>query len=101
MARTCRPSFPERGTLKLAFPKDHSIAVESLSRPNNRKILEDVAGEILGGIWKLEFELRDDLSVAGVKSEPQRPVDSMEVFQNDPKIQKALEIFKAEIQSEP
>jgi DNA polymerase-3 subunit gamma/tau len=95
------PLYPEHGTLKLAFPKDQSIAVESLSRPNNRKILEDVAGEILGGIWKLEFELRDDLSAASVKSEPPQPVDPMEVFRNDPMIQKALEIFKAEIQSEP
>jgi DNA polymerase III subunit gamma/tau len=92
------PLYPERGTLKLAFPKDHSIAVESLSRPNNRKILEDVAGEILGGTWKLEFELRDDLPVPPVKIGPMNPVD---LFKNDPMIQKALEIFKAEIQSEP
>jgi DNA polymerase III subunit gamma/tau len=92
------PLYPEHGTLKLAFPKDHSIAVESLSRPNNRKILEDVAGEILGGTWKLEFELRDDLSVPRVEIGPLNPVD---VFKNDPMIQKALEIFKAEIQSEP
>ena len=28
-------------------------------------------------------------------------VDPMELFKNDPKIQKALELFKAEIQSEP
>jgi DNA polymerase-3 subunit gamma/tau len=94
------PLYPERGTLKLAFPKNQSIAVESLSRPNNRKILEDVAGEILGGRWKLEFELRDDLSVARVKSESPQAVDPMEVFKNDPMIQKALEIFKGEIQSE-
>jgi DNA polymerase III subunit gamma/tau len=95
------PFYPERGILKLAFPKEHSIAVDSLSRPNNRKILEDVAGEILGGLWKLEFELRDDLPVAAVKSEAQQSVDSLQLFRNDPKIQKALEIFKAEIQSEP
>jgi DNA polymerase III subunit gamma/tau len=92
------PFYPEPGTLKLAFPKDQSIAVESLSRPNNRKILEDVAGEILGGNWKIEFELRDDDSIP--RERPQ-PVDPMEVFKNDPMIQKALEIFKAEIQSGP
>jgi DNA polymerase III subunit gamma/tau len=96
------PFYPERGTLKLAFPKDQSIAVESLSRPNNLRILEEVASEILGGSWKLEFELRDDLSAARVKSEPSPgTIDATEVFKNDPKIQKALEIFKAEIQSEP
>ncbi|MBV9106475.1 MAG: DNA polymerase III subunit gamma/tau [Verrucomicrobia bacterium] len=95
------PFYPERGTLKLAFPSDQSIAVESLSRPNNLRILEEVASEILGGSWKLEFELRDDLSVARVKSElSPGPIDATEAFKNDPKIQKALEIFQAEIQSE-
>ena len=59
------PLYPERGTLRLAFPKDQFLAVESLSRPNNRKILEDVAGEILGGDWKLDFELQEDLSRLG------------------------------------
>jgi DNA polymerase-3 subunit gamma/tau len=94
------PFYPERGTLKLLFPRDQSIAVESLSRPNNRKILEDVASEMLGGRWKLEFELRDQLP-ARTKYEPLQPAKPTEVFKNDPMIQKALEIFKAEIQSEP
>jgi DNA polymerase III subunit gamma/tau len=93
--------FSERGTLKLAFPKDQSIAVESLSRPNNRRLLEEVAGDVLGGTWKLEFELREDLASSEVKSGPRQVADPMEVFRNDPMIQKALEIFKAEIQSEP
>jgi DNA polymerase III subunit gamma/tau len=94
------PIYPEHGTLKLLFPRDQSIAAESLSRPNNRKILEDVAGEIFGGRWKLEFELRDELP-ARPKYEPLQPAKPTEVFKNDPMIQKALEIFKAEIQSEP
>jgi DNA polymerase-3 subunit gamma/tau len=94
------PIYPEHGTLKLLFPRDQSIAVESLSRPNNRKILEDVAGEIFGGRWKLEFELRDELP-ARPKYEPLQSAKPTEVFKNDPMIQKALEIFKAEIQSEP
>ncbi|MBV8375410.1 MAG: AAA family ATPase, partial [Verrucomicrobia bacterium] len=96
------PFYPEPGTLKLAFPKDQSMAVESLSRPNNLRILEEVASEIMGGSWKLEFEMRDDLSADRMKSEPAPgSIDPVEVFKNDPKIQKALEIFKAEIQSDP
>jgi DNA polymerase III subunit gamma/tau len=94
------PLFPQRGILKLAFPNEKSIAFESLSRPNNRKLLEEVAGEILGGTWQLEFELRDELSAPAMQSGPPQPVDPMEVFRNDPMIQKALEIFKAEIQSD-
>jgi hypothetical protein len=63
--------------------------------------LEEVANEILGGPWKLEFELRDDLFAGQDKFETAAPADPMELFKNDPKIQKALELFKAEIQSEP
>jgi DNA polymerase-3 subunit gamma/tau len=95
------PLYLEPGTLKLAFPTEQSIAVESLSRPNNRKILEEVTGEILGGPWKIEFEFRDDLFAGQDRVETAAPVDPLELFKNDPKIQKALELFKAEIQSEP
>ena len=95
------PFFLERGRLKLAFPENQKIAVESLSRPNNRKNLEEVTGEIVGETWKLEFELRADLPVPGKPAtEAQKPANPMDEFRNDPMIQKALELFKAEIQSE-
>jgi DNA polymerase III subunit gamma/tau len=95
------PFFLERGRLKLAFAEDQQIAVESLSRPNNRRLLEEVTGEIVGDTWKLEFELRADLPVPSKPAtEAQKPADPMEDFRNDPMIQKALELFKAEIQSE-
>ena len=94
------PLSLERGALKLGFPRDHFIGVESLSRPNNQKLLEEVVGDLLGGSWKVEFELRDDLAVAEVRPTPEQPVAPMEDFKNDPMIQKALEIFKAEIQAE-
>jgi hypothetical protein len=35
-----------------------------------------------------------------MKREPAQPSDPMEDFKKDPMIQKALEIFKAEIQSD-
>jgi DNA polymerase III subunit gamma/tau len=91
----------ENETLKLGFPKNSSLAVESLSRPNNQKLLEDVVGQVLGGSWKLNFELRDDLLPAEMKPMLAQPIDPMEDFKKDPMIQKALEIFKAEIQSDP
>lgn len=94
------PLSLENGTLKLGFPKDHSIGVESLSRPNNQKLLEEVVGEVVGGAWKVVFELRDDLAAAEVRPSPATPPGPLEDFKNDPMIQKALEIFKAEIQSE-
>jgi DNA polymerase-3 subunit gamma/tau len=90
----------ENGTLKLGFPKNYSLAVESLSRPNNLKLLEEVVGQVFGGAWRLEFELRDDLSAPEMKRELAQPSDPMEDFKKDPMIQKALEIFNAEIQSD-
>jgi DNA polymerase III subunit gamma/tau len=95
------PFFLERGKLKLAFPVDKSIAVESLSRPNNRKLLEEVAGEILGGDWEIAFELRDDLPARNITAvEPPKSFDPIQEFRKDPMIRKALELFKAEIQAE-
>jgi DNA polymerase III subunit gamma/tau len=89
----------ENGTLKLGFPKNYSLAVESLSRPNHQKLIEEVVGQLLGGSWRLEFELRDDLSAAEIRPVQSQQIDPMEDFKKDPMIQKALEIFKAEIHS--
>jgi len=86
----------ENGILRLGFPKGQELAAESLSRPNHRKLLEDVLSEILGDTWKMEFETRDDLSSPAQNT----AADSTQTFKNDPMIQKALEIFKAEIQSD-
>ncbi|HEV3210664.1 MAG TPA: DNA polymerase III subunit gamma/tau [Chthoniobacterales bacterium] len=90
----------DNGTFQLGFPKDQELAVESLSRPNNRKLLEDVLSEILGGRWKIVFEMREDLSLPTATTTAEEPVDPLQSFKNDPMIQKALEIFKAEIQSD-
>jgi DNA polymerase III subunit gamma/tau len=95
------PLSLESGTLKLGIPKEHAIGLESLSRPTNQKLLEEVVGEIVGGSWKVVFELRDDLAVAEVRPTPAQPPGPLDDFKNDPMIQKALEIFKAEIQSDP
>lgn len=89
----------ESGTLTLGFPKDRAIAIESLSRANTKTFLEEICGEVLGQACKLEFELKDGLAPVSRPAAP-KPVDPMEDFKNDPLIQKALELFKAEIQAE-
>jgi DNA polymerase III subunit gamma/tau len=88
----------ERGTLTLGFAKDRAIAVESLSRANTKTFLEEICGEVLGQACKLQFELKDGLTPVSRPAAP-KPVDPMEDFKNDPLIQKALELFKAEIQA--
>jgi len=94
------PILLDNGTFRLGFPKDQELAVESLSRPNNRKLLEDALSEILGGRWKIGFETREDISLPATTTTAEEPVDPLQSFKNDPMIQKALEIFKAEIQSD-
>jgi DNA polymerase-3 subunit gamma/tau len=94
------PTFFADGIFRLGFPKDQELAVEGLSRPNNRKLLEDLLNEILGGTWKIEFEIVEGLTPPASPATIEKSADSLELFKNDPLIQKALEIFKAEIQSE-
>jgi DNA polymerase III subunit gamma/tau len=89
----------ESGILTLGFPKDRVIAVESLSRANTKAFLEEICGEVLGQACKLQFEFKDGLTPISRPAAP-KPVDPMEDFKNDPLIQKALELFKAEIQAE-
>ena len=89
----------ESGTLTVGFPKDRAIAVESLSRANTKTFLEEICEEVLGQACKLQFELKDGLPLVSGSAAP-KPVDPMEDFKNDPLIQKALELFKAEIQAE-
>jgi DNA polymerase-3 subunit gamma/tau len=89
----------ESGTLTLGFPKDRAIAVESLSRANTKAFLEEICREVLGQACKLQFELKDGLTPVS-RPAVLKPVDPMEDFKNDPLIQKALELFKAEIQAE-
>jgi DNA polymerase-3 subunit gamma/tau len=94
------PTLLGNGTFRLAFPKDQQLAAESLSRPNNRKLLEDILSELLGGSWSLEFETREETSPPAATAPVDKPIDPLQSFKNDPMIQKALEIFKAEIQSD-
>jgi DNA polymerase-3 subunit gamma/tau len=94
------PTLLGNGTFRLAFGKDQQLAAESLSRPNHRKLLEDILSELLGGSWRMEFEMREETSLPEATAPADKPIDPLQSFKNDPMIQKALEIFKAEIQSD-
>jgi hypothetical protein len=48
----------------------------------------------------LEFETREETSPPTATAPADKPIDPLQSFKNDPMIQKALEIFKAEIQSD-
>lgn len=85
----------------IAFPKEQALAMESISRPTHRTYLEGLLQEITGQKLKIRCEMQAGLVVVP-PTLPERkveaPVDPMEDFKNDPLIQKALEIFKGEIQ---
>jgi DNA polymerase-3 subunit gamma/tau len=85
--------------LRLGFASQHSMAMETLMRPNNRKYIEQLLGERLGQPTSIRGETRDDLVpiIFPDKTEPATNVEDN--FKNDPLIQKALEIFQAEIQA--
>jgi DNA polymerase III subunit gamma/tau len=85
--------------LRLGFASQHSMAMETLMRPNNRKYIEQLLSERLGQPTSIRGETRDDLVpiIFPDKAEPATNVEDN--FKNDPLIQKALEIFQAEIQA--
>ena len=114
--------------LRVGFPPDQRMFVESLNKPNNRKLLETVLAKLAGRPLGLKLELlppvedesQPDTNGHGPPvnnrrrdhhddSPPDRkpangadaspPEDPAESFKNDPLIQKALKIFEGEIRS--
>ena len=123
-----RPLPMEGTTLRVAFPGDQKMSVESLNKPATRKFLEGLLAKLAGQPIALKLELgdvaaspppptggngrlspeREEDSLArptsGRATELVTPAeastgDSVDLFKNDPLIQKALKIFEGEIQS--
>jgi DNA polymerase III subunit gamma/tau len=99
-------SWIESGTLldlsedvcRIGFPPDQSLSMESICRAGSRNFLEELFSDLAGRPIRLECEIREGLVVAAAPvSQPQ--ASGGEDFKDDPLIQKALEMFRAEIQS--
>ncbi len=88
--------------VRLGFPPEQKMAMESLLRPNNRLFLEKLLTQLTGQPRTLECETREGLVIQPPNPPARAPApataDPMEEFKNDPLIRKALEIFQAEIQ---
>jgi hypothetical protein len=56
-----RPGNQRHGVFELRFGKEHSIACESLSRPNNVKAISEVLSEIIGAETKPSYLLVNHL----------------------------------------
>jgi DNA polymerase III subunit gamma/tau len=85
--------------LKLGFASDQSMAMETLLRPNNRKFIEQLLTEKLGRPTTIRGEVRNDLAPIIFPEKTERTGNTEDNFKKDPLIQKALEIFQAEIQA--
>jgi DNA polymerase-3 subunit gamma/tau len=84
----------------VGFPEEQKLAMESLLRPNNCKLLETTLSKLLGRPVGLRCETRAGLTVdlPEEKEENQQPdKDPMEEFRKDDLIRTALELFQAEI----
>ncbi|HTD16956.1 MAG TPA: DNA polymerase III subunit gamma/tau [Chthoniobacterales bacterium] len=85
--------------LRLGFGSQHGMAMETLLRPNNRKYIEQLLTERLGKPTSIRGETRDDLAPIVFPEKTETATNPETDFKNDPLIQKALEIFQAEIQA--
>jgi DNA polymerase III subunit gamma/tau len=85
--------------LRLGFGSQHGMAMETLMRPNNRKYIEQLITERLGKPTSIRGETRDDLAPIVFPEKTEAATNPETDFKNDPLIQKALEIFQAEIQA--
>jgi DNA polymerase III subunit gamma/tau len=84
--------------LLIGFPANEQLAMESLLRVNNRKFVEELLTEIAAAPRTIRAELRDDL--VRPTTTPRSEATLLDGFKNDPLIQKALEIFRAEIEAD-
>jgi DNA polymerase III subunit gamma/tau len=84
--------------LLIGFPASEQLAMESLLRSNNRKFVEELLSEIAAAPRTIRAELRDDLVRPTTAQRTEATL--LDGFKNDPLIQKALEIFKAEIEAD-
>jgi hypothetical protein len=93
----------DNGIATLGFPSEQSLAEEYIRKENNRSFLANVLSELRGGVLKVECVRREGIVLMPVAQEvpppPEPPKDPMEEFQNDPLIEKALELFQARLES--
>ncbi len=124
-----RPLAVEGNTLRVGFPSEQKMSVESLNKANTRKFLEGLLSKLAGQPVGLKLELGEATEAASAVATPpaneQPPAtggssngrhepgaapapaldpeastdDTSEMFKNDPLIQKALKIFEGEIRS--
>ena len=77
------------GTVTIAFPPEQSFAKEMLE--THVKFMEELATTLLASPTRVKLEVRDGVVAAPVVVDNRDP---MEIFKDDPKIRRVLELFQ-------
>jgi DNA polymerase-3 subunit gamma/tau len=87
----------EGRNFQLGFSPNEKAMMDILGTQTNRKFLETVLHEITGRDWTVKLTVNDELP--SKHAMPSESGKGSENFKDDPLIQEALEMFKAQIKS--
>jgi hypothetical protein len=92
-----RPIGIDGRNFLLGHSPDDKAQVEVVATVNNRRHLEKLLNEASGRDWSVKFVAKDGIPPSdGVVSDTAKSTES---FKDDPLIQQAIELFKAEVRS--
>ncbi len=94
LSELIRPIGIDGRNFLLGHAPDDKPKVEALASANNRRQLETLLNEATGRDWSVKFVAKD--GILPITTDAAKPAES---FKDDPLIQEAIELFKAEIRS--
>jgi DNA polymerase III subunit gamma/tau len=89
----------EGRNFQLGFSPNEKAMMDILGTQTNRKFLESLLHEITGGDWTVKLTINDELPSKHAMASESGKGSRSEDFKDDPLIQEALEMFKAQIKS--
>jgi DNA polymerase III subunit gamma/tau len=89
-----RPIGIEGRNFLLGHSPDEKSKIETLASANNRRQLEMLLKEASGRDWSVKFVAKDGIAPGGAVN-----ANSAQSFKDDPLIQEAIELFKAQVKS--
>jgi hypothetical protein len=83
----------------LGFAPDQRSMMDILGTQTNRKFLETLLHEITGKDWTVKLSVKEELPSKQSSLSQTAKSSRADDFKDDPLIQEAIEMFKAEIKS--
>ena len=94
LSESVRPIGTDGRNFLLGHPPDEKSKIEALASTSNRRQMERFLKEASGRDWSVKFVAKDGILPS--TADAAKPAES---FKNDPLIQQAIELFKAEIKT--